>query len=75
MLCAQGVQLAGRPEEGGAGCEGAPSALLDRVSGFLAQERARLRGGASARACTSGDRRNRKTLETLEDPEALNRKP
>ena len=45
----QGVQLVGRPEEGASlGCEGAPAALLDRVSAFLAQERARLRSNLDA---------------------------
>ena len=52
----QGVQLVGRPEEAGAGCEGAPAALLDRVIAFLAQERARLRADVGTRMLTAGER-------------------
>ncbi|BDA44330.1 Uncharacterized tRNA/rRNA methyltransferase YfiF at C-terminar half [Coccomyxa sp. Obi] len=37
-----GVQMVGRPEDG-PGIEGAPLALLERVTAFLAQERAKLR--------------------------------
>lgn len=38
----QGVQMVGRPEDG-PGIEGAPLALLERVTTFLSQERAKLR--------------------------------
>ena len=45
----QGVQLAGRPEEG-QGMEGAPQDLLDRVTAYLIQERGKLRADAASSA-------------------------